>query len=457
MQNIEINDAKVCSLSKFPYLYTRKNAIKMTAQELLPIVAELREEFLKENFKGKCTREEEREIDLESKLAQVVIGVRRSGKSTLCRKVLREAKVKAAYVNFDDERLEGMLREDLNNMLEALYIVYGDFDYLLLDEVQNVDGWPLFVNRLLRQNMHLVITGSNAKLLSNELMTHLTGRHHKIELFPFSFEEYAKCKGIDTASMTTKGQALAKSALNDYLLQGGFPELLNERNPQNYIMGLIDGIIRRDITKRFNVRYPEILQRLATYLMDNFAQEYNAATLAKMFNVSDHTIDTYCGYLQEAFLLLSAHKFSYKSRDRIRGNKLYVVDTAFISNRTNTFSTQNMGWRLENVIFVELLHRASQHYADVFYYRDRNFEIDFLVARTGIVEELYQVCYDLTNEKTRKREINGLVQGAKKFNCQNLTIITFSETDTIHIDQLTIQIVTATNWLTTKNSMMPNT
>ena len=420
----------------------------MTVQELLPIAAELREEFMQEDFTGICTREEEQQIDLKSKLAQVVIGVRRSGKSTLCRKVLREASVKAAYVNFDDERLEDIQREDLNNLLEALYIVYGEFDYLLLDEVQNVDGWPLFVNRLLRQNMHLIVTGSNAKLLSNELMTHLTGRHHKIELYPFSFKEYTRYKEVDTTSMTTKAQALAKSCLNNYLQQGGFPELFTENDTQDYIRGLLDAIIRRDITKRFNVRYPEVLQRLATYLIDNFAQEYNATSLAKLFGVSDHTIDAYCRYLQEAFLLLSIHKFSYKSYDRLRGEKLYVVDTAFISNRPNTFSTQNMGWRLENVVFIELLHRAGQRYADVFYYRDRNFEVDFLVASGGVVEALYQVCYDLTNEKTRKREINGLVQGAKRFNCQSLTIITFSQIETVSLDTLTIQIVPATNWLT---------
>ncbi len=422
----------------------------MTTQELLPVVAELQQEFLQENITGLCKREEEEQIDLKSKLAQVVIGVRRSGKSTLCRKVLREAGVKTAYINFDDERLEGLHREDLNNILEALYIVCGEFQYLLLDEVQNVDGWPLFVNRLLRQNMHLIVTGSNAKLLSNELATHLTGRHHKIELYPFSFQEYAAYQQIDTTSYTTKAQALCKSGLNKYMMQGGFPELLSENDSQDYIMGLLDAIIRRDITKRFKVRYPEVLQRLATYLIDTVAQEYNATTLAEHFGVSDHTIDTYCGYLQEAFLLLAVHKFSYKSQERLRGEKLYVVDNAFISNRPNTFSTENMGWRLENVVFVELLHRARKRYADVFYYRDRTFEVDFIVAKSGVVEELYQVCYDMTSEKTRKREINSLLQGAKKFHCKNLTIITFSQSESIIQNEYTIQVVPATVWLTGK-------
>ena len=419
----------------------------MTTQELLPIVAEQKEEFLSEDFASFCPREEERQIDLKSHLAQVVIGVRRSGKSTMCRKVLREANVKAAYVNFDDERLAKTQTSDLNNILEALYIVYGDFQYLFLDEVQNIEGWPLFVNRLLRQKMHLIVTGSNAKLLSNELTTHLTGRHHKITLFPFSFEEYARMRQLDTQALTTKGQAAVKRELNTYLMNGGLPELLTEKDSQGYIMALLEAIIKRDITLRFKVRYPEVLQRLATYLIDNFAQEYNATTIAELLGVSDHTIDTYCGYLQEAFLLLVLKKFSYKSRERIRDSKIYVIDNAFISNRTNTFSTENLGWRLENAIYSELLHRASKRFADVFYYRDRTFEIDFIVAKDGVVEELYQVCYDMTNEKTRKREVNSLLQGATKFHCSNLTILTFDEQETITEGDYTIQVKSASQWL----------
>lgn len=419
----------------------------MTTQELLPIMAEQKEEFLSEDFASFCPREEERQIDLKSHLAQVVIGVRRSGKSTMCRKVLREANVKAAYVNFDDERLAKTQTSDLNNILEALYIVYGDFQYLCLDEVQNIEGWPLFVNRLLRQKMHLIVTGSNAKLLSNELTTHLTGRHHKITLFPFSFEEYARMKQLDTQALTTKGQAAVKRELNTYLMNGGLPELLIEKDSQGYIMALLEAIIKRDITLRFKVRYPEVLQRLATYLIDNFAQEYNATTIAELLGVSDHTIDTYCGYLQEAFLLLALKKFSYKSRERIRDSKIYVIDNAFISNRTNTFSTENLGWRLENAIYIELLHRASKRFADVFYYRDRTFEVDFIVAKDGVVEELYQVCYDMTNEKTRKREVNSLLQGATKFHCSNLTILTFDEQETITEGDYTIQVKSASQWL----------
>lgn len=419
----------------------------MTTQELLPIVADQKEEFLNEDFSGICTREEERQVDLKSHLAQVVIGVRRSGKSTMCRKVLREAGVKAAYVNFDDERLEKAQTSDLNKILEALYVVYDDFQYLLLDEVQNIDGWPLFVNRLLRQKMHLIVTGSNAKLLSNELTTHLTGRHHKITLFPFSFEEYAHVREVDTKTLTTKGQAIIKRELSTYLMDGGLPEMLTESDKQGYMMALLEAIIKRDICKRFKVRYPEVLQRLATYLIDNFSQEYNATAIGELLGVSDHTIDTYTGYLQEAFLLLSVQKFSYKSRDRIRDSKIFVIDNGFISNRTNTFSTENLGWRLENAIYVELLHRAGMRFADVFYYRDRSFEVDFIVAKDGVVEELYQVCYDMSAEKTRKREITSILQGAKKFHCNQLTILTFDEQETITEGDFTIHVLPASQWL----------
>ncbi len=146
-------------------------------------------EILLENL---TTRREEVYFDLNSQLAQIVIGVRRSGKSTLCHKVLKQNNINYAYVNFDDERLFNLKTEDLNVVLEALYMVYGDFKYLFCDEIQNIPSWFLFVNRLLRQKVRLIITGSNAKLLSSELSTHLTGRYNQIELFPFSFCEILK-------------------------------------------------------------------------------------------------------------------------------------------------------------------------------------------------------------------------------------------------------------------------
>jgi len=172
---------------------------------------------------------------------------------------------------------------------------------------------------------------------------------------------------------------------------------------------------------------------------------YSHTLVACVCNLSHYTTIKHVIYRNNH--TYTVHKFSYKSSERIRGGKLYVVDTAFISNRPHTFSLQNMGWRLENVVLVELLHRIGRRYADVFYYRDRTFEVDFLVAKGGVVESLYQVCYDMSDAKTRKREINGLLQGARKFHCSDLTIITFSQAETIIAEDQTIHVIPAPHWL----------
>ena len=154
------------------------------------ILSEQKEELEARAQETLCHRPEEALVEINSPQAQVVIGVRRSGKSTMCYQALQRRGVPFAYADFDDERLKGLQAEQLNDVLEVLYKIYGDFQYLFLDEIQDVTGWHLFVNRLLRQKMHVIITGSNAKLLSGELATHLTGRNKEIALYPFSFKEF---------------------------------------------------------------------------------------------------------------------------------------------------------------------------------------------------------------------------------------------------------------------------
>jgi predicted AAA+ superfamily ATPase len=234
-----------------------------------------KDEILVENL---TARQEEVYFDLNSQLAQIVIGVRRSGKSTICHKILKQNNINYAYVNFDDERLYDLKPEDLNIVLEALYMVYGDFRYLFCDEIQNVPSWFLFINRLLRQKIRLVITGSNAKLLSSELSTHLTGRYNQIELFPFSFAEILEYKNIPADDDSTLGVARRKSAFEEYMSQGGFPEILEVKNKKAYIRNLLNAIITRDIQQRFSVRYIESLRKIADYLTDTPCSEVNYIT-----------------------------------------------------------------------------------------------------------------------------------------------------------------------------------
>ncbi len=424
-----------------------KNHAFMNSRKLLTIFSDQKEELLNNDITKLCDRKEESQLSLTSNLAQIVIGVRRSGKSTLCEKFIRQSKTDFAYVNFDDDRLSGMKSSDFDTMLDALYQIYGNFKYLFLDEIQNISGWQLLVNRLLRQKIHVFITGSNSKLLSSELTTHLTGRHNKVELYPFSFSEYAKITGTDTTSLSVKAMALQKRALHEYLHNGGFPELINEQNKHGYIETLLNSIIKNDIAKRFRVRYVDVLRQLAEYLIDNFCQEFIASELAKMFGVSDHTIENYYSYLKEAFLLQGIHKFSYKSKERVRNEKVYVVDVAFVSERNNTFSTENLGWRLENVVYIELLRRYRPLYADVFYYRDKQCEVDFIVTSRGKVEQLIQVSYDISSEKTLNRETNALIRAAGLFKCKNLLIINFDTEQEIQKEGYDIKVVPAAEWL----------
>ena len=232
------------------------------------IFSDQQEEIADRALEALCHRAEEKSVDLNSTQAQVVVGVRRSGKSTLCYQVLQAKGLKYAYADFDDERLAALTSEQLNDVLEVLYKIYGDFRCLFLDEIQNVVGWPLFVNRMLRKKMHVVITGSNAKLLSGELATHLSGRSKEIALYPFSFREFCVMKGVNTNKRTTKEEAFRRAAFDVYLKQGGFPEMLAIEDNKSYVKNLVENILKRDIEQRYNISYKASFEQLAHHLMN---------------------------------------------------------------------------------------------------------------------------------------------------------------------------------------------
>ena len=396
-------------------------------------------------------RPEEDLINLKSKLAQVVIGVRRSGKSTLCFNALRKAGVHYAYANFDDERLEELQTQDLDDVLQTLYKIYGKFDYLFLDEIQNIEGWPLFVNRLLRQRIHIIITGSNAKLLSTELASHLTGRHHKIELFPFSFKDWCTIRELDYSRLTTKNKGLISKAYEEYFQQGGFPELLSgEENSKEYISTLIDNIITQDIKKRYKIRNIDALKRLAHHILNETPTIIVKDTLQETMGIkSERTLSNYLLYLNQTYLTSTISKYSPKSRERARGEKSYAIDVAFMDKRENAFSGDNLGWRLETIVYLELLRRKAGTENDIYYFQNRNAEADFVVCDGNKTLAVYQVSYDISKEKTRKREIKGCIAGAKATKCNNLFLITDHEREVIEEDGYTIQVIPIWEWLIT--------
>ncbi len=396
-----------------------------------------------------CSRNEKTLVDLDSPQAQVVIGVRRSGKSTLCLQTLAEANVTFAYVDFDDERLEGLETSQLNDVLEVLYKIYGDFKYIFLDEIQNVDGWPLFVNRLLRNKMHVILTGSNAKLLSSDLATHLTGRSSEIELYPFSFMEYCKMKGVDYSLRTTKGIADQRNCFDEYLAKGGFPELMVIKNDKKYISNLVDNILKRDIEQRYNIAFPAQFENLANHLLNISPAVVSVPDLTETFSFkSANTVRNYISYLKQAYLMTGVKKYSPKSKIRVTQEKLYAVDVALMNKREDAFAGENLGWRLETIVLSHLIRKSKSEGWDVYYLKDRSGECDFVVCEGNKVLQCIQVSYDISNEKTRKRELNGLLLAYRQTKCKNLLLLTDHEYEEYDKNDIHILIKPVYEWCT---------
>ena len=411
------------------------------------ILVDQKEDIENRAYEELCFREEVKLVDLSSPQAQVVIGVRRSGKSTLCYQSLTKTRAKFAYVDFDDERLIGIDSTQLNDILETLYKIYDSFDYLFLDEIQNVEGWHLFVNRMLRKKMHVIITGSNAKLLSGELATHLTGRSKEISLYPFSFKEYCSVKKVDPNLKTTKAEAFRRKAFDEYMKLGGFPELMFLNDRRGYVTNLVNNILRHDIEQRYSIHYKADFEKMAHHLLNIVPTITSIRTLADLFGFkSAHTIKNYIDYLKQSYLLVGLPKYSRKSKLRISGEKLYAVDVSLMNYRENAFAGENLGPRLETIVLIQLLRKCRIEGLDLYYLNERSGECDFLVCRGNTVIQAIQVSYDISVEKTRRREINGLLVAAKHTGCNNLLLLTDHESAVINHSNHSIRIQPVYEW-----------
>ena len=422
--------------------------------DFMTILADQKEELERVSSLAMVSRREESMVNLDSNVAQVVIGVRRSGKSTICQKAILKSGRPFGYVNFDDERFGELTAKDFDLILKTLYRINGEFNILFFDEAQDIKGWHLFVNRMLRSGMKVVLTGSNANLLSSELTTYLTGRYNELTLYPFSFLEYCYAKNVNVTSQSTKNQALRQKALDEYMSTGGLPEVVVNGEGKGYVMSLFNAIITKDIKKRHRIRYIETLLEIANNLLDKYCQEISFNDIAKEFSLSSvHTAKKYVSYLEDAFLLRVIHKYSFKSGERTKSRKIYAVDLAFATNRKDLIATENIGWRLENIVLIELLRRIDKNYQEIFYIKkDNQFEVDFAVCEKNKAIELIQVSHhiDEPESKLYKREVGGLVKGAEYAKCTRLTLIVMEgERGTIWKDGKTIEVIPAAEWLCT--------
>lgn len=406
---------------------------------------------LKEKYVSRAVFPKAQEL-AKTSLIKVIIGPRRTGKSILSMLLLKDNPF--AFLNLDDESLSSLLRktENYNDLLNAMFAVYGKAKTILFDEIQNLDNWELFANRLHREGYNLFLTGSNAKLLSKELATHLTGRHFSIEVLPFSFKEYLIAKNFNFSSETAivaKGELL--NHLNKYMINGGYPEVVvKDFSSNNYLSTLFDSAMFKDVISRHKIGLPQ--QRiidLGSYAINNATKEFSYTSLQEVIKVkSVETVEKYLNFLEESYILFVLNRFSNSDKERIRSpKKFYVVDNGFISAKAVRISP-DYGKLIENLVFTELLKRGLKSNIDLFYYKTRNSkEVDFVTRRGIIADSLIQVSYDIGDVKTEKRELVALIEASEELNCDNLVLINWDREETKNINGKTIKIVPLWKWL----------
>ncbi|MCD6373692.1 MAG: ATP-binding protein [Thermococcus sp.] len=416
----------------------------MNVEELKRVLADqwetLKEKLERENIVGRELKE--RILVNFAPTAHIITGPRRSGKSVLSATLRR----KPLYVNFEDPAMAGFKIEDYGLLLSAGYELFGEFDYIVLDEVQEVEGWEKMVS-VLRERYPTVVTGTNARLLSREFSTYLTGRYLSYTLLPFSFREFLAYREISPEVRTTRDEARMKRALREYIEHGGFPEAL--RFGREYLINLYNDIITRDVIVRYGVRNVRELKEVAFYLFSNFAGRCTYNKTKNTLGIGNvGTVKKYVEYLQSTYLIFELPKFSFKPKEIVRGDKkVYTVDTGML-NAVLPRVSKNMDRLMENAVFLELLR--LKHYwrqgLELYYYRDTKGEVDFVVRDKGETE-LIQVTYASSEEEVASREVENLFRVMKLFGVKRGTLVTWDYSGKIRRDNLVIRAVPLWKWL----------
>jgi len=401
--------------------------------------------------KVKTERIVERELKIEKiseDVASIITGVRRCGKSILA--FLLTQQKNAAYVNFEDERLQ-LKQEELNTILEAIVSLKGEVEFIVFDEIQYVNGWERFVSRIL-PTKKVIIAGSNARLMSKEFSTFLTGRHINFELFPFSFREYLFLNNFSPNTYLTKDIAKTKNLLVEYLKMGGFP--LTYKVGRYFLSENYRDIVERDVVQRYNIRVRNALKDLAKYYISNCAQEVSFNKLKNILNLkSVHTVKNYSLYLSAAYLVFLLEKYSPKLKESIIApKKVYCIDNGIV-NTIGFKIAENLGNFMENLVAIELLRRRSYWFKEweVYYWKDsQQNEVDFLIKEGLGVKQLIQVTYASGKDEVESREIKSLIKASDQLNCRDLQIITWDYEDELKLENRVIKFLPLWKWLIAK-------
>ncbi len=381
---------------------------------------------------------------LSNKEIVVITGIRRCGKSTLLQQIRAEQPEKDYFINFDDERLIQLRVEDFQLLYEIFIELFSVQKTFYFDEIQNITGWERFVRRLHDYGNKVYITCSNAKLLSRELGTHLTGRFVGFELYPFSFIEFLEFKGKTPSPYviySTEGKSELKSLFTQFFSLGGFPVFLENQN-DNYLKSLYENILYRDIMVRNRLTSEREILELVYYLASNVSRLSSFSSLAKSIGVKNATtVSNYIQYIQNTYLIFQISKFDYSLKKQIQNNKkTFFIDQALVTRLGFLFSEEK-GRLLENIVFVELKRRGHE----VYYYSGKN-ECDFLIRQGTQITSAIQVCYSFETPETKSREINGLMEALKTYSLTEGLILTHDTEEEIKTENTKIKIVPVWKW-----------
>jgi len=375
----------------------------------------------------------------------VISGIRRCGKSTLLRQIARRYE-SYNYINFEDERLLDFTYNDFNLLLEVFIELEPESKTFFFDEIQNIQGWEKFCRRLFADNYKLFVTGSNANLLSSEIATSLTGRNVVVELYPFSFAEFIEFKEIKLSNFyVTKERALLAKLFEEYLNYGGFPEVLHSKDYEELVQ-LYQDILIKDILVRLQIRDTKDFRELSIYLLSNVSKKISYNNLKNLLQFSNTSkVKNYIEALIESYLFFTLNKYDYSMKKQMRNEKkIYSIDSGLVNATAFRFSKEE-GRILENVIFLELKRRKME-----IYFEGDKTECDFLIKEGVKITTALQVCVSLADQKTRVREIQGLVDAMIKYNLGHGVIITKETDEEIVIEDKKISVIPAWRFLLEK-------
>lgn len=403
----------------------------MISQGLIAEVVDAQKEvFLKKNTG--VERDQLHTIHIHEGFVNVITGIRRGGKSTFLLQILKSHFKSALFLNFEDTRLAGFKTDDFRR-LDA-EINKRKINTLFFDEIQMLENWELYVRQKLDEGFQVVVTGSNATLLSHELGTKLTGRHLSSELFPFSYKEFLDFKKLEVSAESAK----------TYLDKGGFPEYL-KTNLSTILNQLLDDILYRDIAVRYGVRDINSLRKLAVYLISNIGKPVSATNLTKLFDIKAvSTMLEYFSHLENTYIVQFVSKFSYSLKAQVRNpKKVYTIDLGLFAHNSIVFTEEN-GRRLENVVYLHL----RRMYKEIYYFSEKK-ECDFVVIEKDQPKALIQVCYEL-NEDNLARELEGAFEGLRFFKMKRAFLVTMNQKDRFEKDGLIVEVFPLHEFLTEK-------